>query len=55
MDTYLEYLVKQKYTPLKILLIIGVYLLAGVLSFLSFFIAARKITTFRWLWRRQES
>lgn len=41
MDTYLEYLVKQKYTPVKIILIIGIYLLAGVVSFLSFFLAVR--------------
>ncbi|MBE7029198.1 MAG: hypothetical protein E7405_02980 [Ruminococcaceae bacterium] len=41
MDTYLEYLVKQKYTASKILIIVGLYLLATILSFLSFLVALR--------------
>ncbi len=41
MDTYLEFLVKQRYTFGKIILIIGLFALAGILSFLSFFVAVR--------------
>ncbi|MBE7020266.1 MAG: hypothetical protein E7411_02385 [Ruminococcaceae bacterium] len=41
MDTYLEFLVKQKYTLSKVLMIAGLFLLAGILSFLSFFVAVR--------------
>ena len=41
MDTYLEFLVKQKYTFSKIIKVIGLFLLAGILSFLSFFLAVR--------------
>ena len=48
MDTYLEYLVKQKYTASKILIIIGLYLLATILSFLSFLVALRSPFIFRY-------
>ncbi len=41
MDTYLEFLVKQKYTFSKIILVIGLFLFAAILSFLSFFVAVR--------------
>lgn len=41
MDTYLEFIIKQKYTFSKVLLIIGLYLLAAILSFIVLIVAVR--------------
>ena len=36
MDTYLEYIIKQKYSLKAVLISLGAYILAGILSFITF-------------------